>query len=82
MSVRTNIRFLNGNHPDFIAAINGTAEEKEEFESSWGDIEDNPGMTIEDTDDLVVETEEEYGGWIIAVKDIPKDATHIKINRY
>lgn len=81
MSIRTSIQFRNANDPAYLKAINGAPEDKQEWEDWNGNIEDRPGKEIEGADDVVQETEDEYGGWIIPVKDIPKDATHIVISR-
>lgn len=86
MSIQTSINFYNANHPDYIAAINGTPEERKEWEEDNGPIEDRPGAMIE-TDrafgkpDCVQETNDEYGGWVIDLSSIPKEATHIVIYR-
>ena len=81
MSVYTEIKFLNGNDPEFLAAKNGTPEQQAQWLEDNGPFEDRPGSFVQNTDDLVTETEDEYGGWLIAVKDIPKEATHILIYR-
>lgn len=80
MSIRTDIEFRNANYPDYLEAIK-TPEGYKEWEEDNGRIVNRPGARIEDTDDLVTETDDEYGGWIIAVKDIPTNATHIVISR-
>lgn len=80
MSVRTHIQFRNANDAGYREAIS-TQEGRKEWEENNGPIEDRPGTEIEDMDDLVTETNDEYGGWIIAVKDIPRSATHIVISR-
>jgi hypothetical protein len=82
MSIHTSIKFLDGNDKYFLKVKNGTSEQKEEWEWDYGSIENNPGVVI-DTDDLdiVEETDEEYGGWLIPIDKIPKNATHIKIER-
>lgn len=82
MGVYTNIEFRNANDPEFLAAKNGTPEEQEEWQDNEGSFEDRPGAQIDcDEDAIIQETEDEYGGWVIAVADIPKDATHIVIHR-
>lgn len=81
MGVYTNIDFFNGNDPKFLAARNGSPIDREEWEEAHGSIEDRPGAEIEDVGDIIIETDDEYGGWIIPVKDIPKNATHIVVHR-
>jgi hypothetical protein len=80
MSVYTTIEFRNANDPEFLKAKNGTPEELEEWEECNGDIESRPGAEL-DCEDIVIETDDEYGGWIIPIADIPKEATHIVIHR-
>lgn len=82
MSISTSITFLNANDSKFLAAKNGNAEERGDWTDSWGDFEKRPGAVIEmDEDEVVEETEEEYGGWLIPVDKIPKNCTHILISR-
>lgn len=82
MGVYTNIEFRNANDPEFIKAKNGTPEEREEWEDENGPIADRPGAIVDPQDgEGYTETNDEYGGWIIAVADIPKNATHIVIHR-
>lgn len=81
MGVYTYITFVNANAPDFIAAKNGTDEQREEWEDENGNIEDRPGAPVPHDEEIINETEDEYGGWLIRVEDIPKDATHIVIYR-
>lgn len=81
MGVYTQIEFLNENDPEYQKAINGTPEDREAWEDCFGYIEDRPGAVIEGADGIVTETDDEYGGWIIKMSDIPKDATHIVIYR-
>lgn len=81
MSVKTQIQLLNANDPEYLAALNGTEEEKEDWESSNADLDWYPGKVL-DIEDFYEETEEEYGGWIIDLSKLPKEATHIKISRY
>lgn len=80
MGVYTHIEFRNANDPEFIAAKNGTEEEREEWQDLEGDFESRPGAEIK-CREAVEETEDEYGGWIIDLSKIPKDATHIVIHR-
>lgn len=82
MSTSTYIKLLNANDPKFIAARDGSPEEKQTWEEDWGSIKNNPGAEVETKDDFYEETDEEYGGWIIDLSKLPKEATHIKINRY
>lgn len=83
MSISTSFKLLNSNDPKFIAARDGTPEEREEYESdNWGNIDDTPGHPLDlEEEDFVEYTEEEYGGWIIDLSKLPKNATHIKIFR-
>jgi hypothetical protein len=82
MSIQTSIVFLNANDPEFIKARDGTPEEREEWEEFNGNIEDRPGAKIEDVDNEAVwNTEDEYGGDVIELSKIPKDATHICVYR-
>lgn len=82
MGVYTNIRFLNENDPEFIKAKNGTDEERQEWEDdNGGSIEDIPGAIMWDTEVPKRDTEDEYGGFVVRVSDIPKDATHIYVWR-
>lgn len=82
MSIQTSIQFLNANDPEFIAAKNGTPEEIEEWEDDHGPMQDRPGKEIECAEgEGYEETDDEYGGWIIALTDVPKDTTHIVISR-
>jgi hypothetical protein len=82
MSIQTNIKFLNANDPEFIAAKNGTPEEREEWEDINGSIEDRPGADLGDFDNGSIEhTEDEYGGYVIDISKIPSDATHIVVFR-
>jgi len=81
MSISTHIEFLNGNDARFMKASQGTARDRAEWEAWEGPIEDRPGAPIACSDDVIKETADEYGGWLIAIKDIPKNATHIIISR-
>jgi hypothetical protein len=80
MSVRTHISFLNANDPEFVESTS-TPEKLKEWEEWNYRVSERPGAEIPDTDGIVQDTEEEYGGWLIAVKDIPKEATHIVVYR-
>lgn len=80
MGVYTNIGLLNANDPEFLAAKNGTPEQLEEWEGDNGTIQDRPGA-IMSGHDFYEETEDEYGGWLIKIADLPKEATHIIIHR-
>lgn len=82
MSISTHIHFRNANDPRYLKAINGTPEQRQAWEEDEGRITDRPGAPIELEEGAgYEETDDEYGGWIIAVADIPKDATHIVIAR-
>jgi hypothetical protein len=80
MSVDTYFEFRDANDPEFLKAKNGTPEELEEWEDEFGDIESRPGAEVY-CKNIVIETDDEYGGWIIPIADIPKDVTHIVIHR-
>ena len=81
MSVQTSFKFLHSNHPSFVAAQNDP-EEKEKWEDYHGSMEETPGKQIDcEINDFVQETEDEYGGWIIDVRNLPPGTTHIKIDR-
>ena len=82
MGVYTHIDLLNANDPEFVKAKNGTAEEQEAWQDNNGTFEDRPGAPYGYVDGgFYTETDDEYGGWLIKVSDIPKDATHIIIHR-
>jgi hypothetical protein len=82
MSIQTSIVFLNANDPEFIKARDGTPEEREEWEEFNGDIKDRPGAEIETgREEGVSETDDEYGGYLIELSKIPKEATHICVFR-
>ena len=81
MGVYTNIEFRNANDPEFQKAVADKDGERQEWEYENGSIHDRPGALIKDTEDVVAETDDEYGGWVIAVADIPNNATHIVIHR-
>lgn len=82
MSYSIHADFLNGNDEKYLNAVNGTPEQLKEWEEENGTILDNPGAVI-DTGNagIVEETEDEYGGILIAIADIPKGATHIHVCR-
>lgn len=84
MSVSTYFKLLNANDPRFIAARDGSPEEREDYQwNNCGPIEDAPGHPLDlEESDFAEETEEEYGGWIIDLSKLPKEATHIKIERF
>lgn len=79
MSYSQKIHFLNGNDPEFRKAIKGTDSEREEWEEDNGTFTDRPGAHLPDPHLYYEETDDEFGGFLIAVADIPKDATHIVI---
>lgn len=82
MSISTHIHFCNVNDSKYLQAI-GTPDGLAEWENEYGDIENNPGATIEEgADSAITDTDDEYGGWIVDLSKVPKDATHIKITRY
>jgi hypothetical protein len=81
MGVYTHIAFLNANDPEFVKATNGTPKQREEWEDENYPIEDRPGAKIDGVEDVITETNDEYGGWLIDVKYIPKEATHIIVYR-
>lgn len=82
MGVYTNIDFYNSNDPEFIKARDGTPEQREKWEDENGSIEYRPGARIRcEEGEGYIETDEEYGGWIIPVDKIPKGTTHIVVHR-
>lgn len=82
MSVSTSILFLNSKDSGYIAAKTGTPEERYEWEQNYGPISDRPGKDLEVYDhQSVTETDDEYGGWVIDLSKIPKNATHIVVYR-
>lgn len=81
MSVNTYFEFRNVNDLKYLEAINGTEEDKQEWEDNYGAIDIRPGASIEGFDEIIEETGEEYDGWIIPIDKIPKSATHIIISR-
>lgn len=81
MSIQTTFHFRNENDPDYLKAKNGTEEEREAWEDENGCVVDRPGARI---DDFLVdswETEDEYGGLVINLRSVPKNATHLVITR-
>ena len=79
MSTQTSIYFLNANHPDFVAAKE--ADDKES-EDNYGTFENNPGYCMDcDHGRFYKKTDEEYGGWIVDLSNLPPGTTHIKIER-
>lgn len=82
MSVQTSIEFLNANDPAFVAARDGTPEQRQEWEDDEGPFEQRPGARVEcQRGEGYTETDEEYGGWIIPIDKIPVGTTHIHIYR-
>ena len=80
--IHTAFYFLNSQNPDFLAAKNGTEKEKEHYQDNNGTFENNPGTMIDcASKGFVKETDEEYGGWIIDVRNLPPGTTHIKVER-
>ncbi len=76
MSIQTSIQFLNANDPEFVKA-----QETPESWAEWSDENGGaPGAVIE-WEGGYEETEDEYGGWIIDLADIPPGTTHIYITR-
>lgn len=81
MSTSTYITFLNANDPVFQKALTDP-EVKMDWEEDHGPIDRNPGREIYTDESAVEETDDEYGGWVIDLSKIPKDATHIKVTRF
>jgi len=82
MSVQTSIEFLNANDPSFVTARDGTQEQRDEWEDDNGLIDEIPGARVEcKSGEGYIETNEEYGGWIIPLDKIPAGTTHIHIYR-
>lgn len=82
MSIQTNIQFLSPNEPAWAKANKGTEEQQKAYADDYGYVMAEYGGPLDYDDSVVQETDDEYGGWVIAVKDIPKDATHIYISRW
>lgn len=87
MSTSTYFKLLNANDPKFLTARDGTPEEKKNWEEDFGPFDTNPGAPLYPYDvykegDFIEETDEEYGGWLIDLSKLPKEATHIKIERF
>ncbi len=82
MSTSTYFEFRNINDPKYIAAISDP-ESLKEWEEYNGLISNRPGTLIGEYNDrtIVQETDDEYGGWIIPIADIPKETTHIIVSR-
>ena len=82
MSTSTYIESLNANDPKFVRATTGTPEELQKWEDENGPISERPGADVEPgPGEGYTETEEEYGGWLIAIKDLPRGTTHIHVTR-
>lgn len=87
MGIYTNIDFFNASDSKFVAAKNGTQEEREKWEDDNGKIANRPGARIEagsldfDTHECIEETDDEYGGWIIDLSKLPPNTTHIVVHR-
>lgn len=87
MSTSTHFKLLNANDPQFLLHKNGNEDEIREWEEDWGSIANNPGAPIYFDDvykegDFLEATEDEYSGWIIDLSKLPKETTHIKIERF
>lgn len=80
MSISTSFHFLNANDPEFIAARDGTPEQREEWQDRYGPINNIPGRVL-DAEPEVQETCDEYGGWTFELKSFPANATHLYISR-
>ena len=82
MGVYTHIEFLNANDPRFVKATTGTPKKLQKWENENGPVSERPGAYVEPgPGEGYTETEEEHGGWLIALKDIPRGTTHIHISR-
>lgn len=81
MSIQTNIQFRNENDPEFIKATTGSFADLQEWEDENGMVHERPGAKLEGGDSAIVETDDEYGGFVITLADIPKGTTHIVIFR-
>jgi len=79
MSVYTHFEMLNANCPKYLEALNN-----EEAMKDWIDEfgRDQPGSVIpQHLWKRPKQTGHEYGGYLIDVKSIPKEATHILVYR-
>lgn len=82
MSIQTNIHFLNANDPAFRMAAYGTPQQREDWEDENGPMADRPGARIETNEsNYYRETDDEYGGWVIDLKNLPPETTHIVVSR-
>lgn len=82
MSISTYFKFVNENDPEYQKAINGSEEQKQEWENKHWPLESFPGKVIEcDEDEIIFGTDAEYGDWIIPLDKIPAGTTHISVYR-
>lgn len=87
MSISTSIEFRNTNDARYVEhVLNGSKTQIQKWEDDEGPIADRPGARIENKfyepiQDGIEGTYDEYGGWVIDLSKIPKDATHIVIYR-
>jgi len=82
MGVYTSIEFLNANDSAFVAARDGTPEQRQKWEEDEGPFDQVPGARVKcKPGEGYTETDEEYGGWIIPLDKIPEGTTHIHVYR-
>ena len=81
MSVYTHFKYLDQSDPEYLAAKEGSAQEQEEWEDEYGDLNLRPGKPVRADEICIEETEEEYGGWLINLSKVPKKATHLLVYR-
>lgn len=81
MGVYTHFQFLDQTDAGYLAAKNGSPQEREEWEYEYGPLDLRPGKPVKNSEYCIQETEEEYGGWLIDLSKIPKKATHLLVYR-
>jgi hypothetical protein len=77
----TSFTFLNQNDPEYLAALNGSPQEKQDWEDEYGEFHLRPGKRVDGKQSCIEETEEEYGGWLIDLSKVPEKATHLLVYR-
>ena len=80
MSTSSYVHLYNANHPKIVAA-KATPETLAEWEDDNGPLAWIPGVEVEDKNDAIEWTDEEYDGIIVDVSKLPPGTTHIKFSR-